>query len=204
LTLPVPPAANPRQLAFPDVRFPTAKWRHFPRMGTLVSVTLPRTLLFLSAICLCLAGSLLAGCGDRQESFYPNLSDADKAGAITRGWIPDNILPASSRTIHVVGELSPSREWCSFEFLPTDSQTLSRNLKSVDGPPPPVRHIPSPHMSWWPSVLEGNLDVAEIRKAGFQLYIVEEPKTSVTTEIFLFAIDWPRGRGFFYSKSKQG
>jgi hypothetical protein len=172
-------------------------------MGMLVSMTLPRTLLFLCAICLCLTGSFLAGCGDREESFYPNLSDADKAGAITRGWVPDNILPASSRTIHVVGELSPSREWCSFEFLPTDSHKLSRNLKVVDALPPSVKHIPSPNVSWWPSVLKGNLDVTEIRKAGFQLYIVEEPETSVTTEIFLFAIDWPRGRGFFYSKSKQ-
>jgi hypothetical protein len=66
-----------------------------------------------------------------------------------------------------------------------------------------VKHIPSPDVSWWPSVLKGNLDVTEIRKMGFQLYIVEEPETSVTTEIFLFAIDWPRGRGFFYSKRKQ-
>jgi hypothetical protein len=172
-------------------------------MSMLVSMTVPRTFLFLYAICLCLAGSLLAGCGDRQESFYPNLSDANKAGAITRGWVPENILPTSSRTIHVVGELSPSREWCSFEFLPTDSQKLSTNLKIVDALPPSVKHITSPNVSWWPSVLKGNLDVTEIRKMGFQLYIVEEPETSVTTEIFLFAIDWPRGRGFFYSKRKQ-
>jgi hypothetical protein len=170
----------------------------------LVRMTSPKVFLSLSVICLWLAASLLAGCGDRQESFYPSLSDADKAGAITRGWIPDDILPPSSRTIHGVGELSPSREWCSFEFLPSDSQRLLQNLKSVDALPLPVKGIPNPHLSWWPSVLKGNLDVNEIRKAGFQLYIVEKPETSITTEIFLFAIDWPKGRGFFHTKSKPG
>src|SRR5712664_3591068 len=111
----------------------------------LVSMTSPRMFLSLSAICLCLSASLLAGCGDdRLESFYPSLADADKDGAITRGWVPDDILPASSRTIHVVGELSPSKEWCAFEFLPNDSQSLLKNLKSVDALPPPVKHIRSP------------------------------------------------------------
>jgi hypothetical protein len=168
----------------------------------LVNMVLRKVFLLLPAICCCLASSLVAGCGDRQESFYPNLSDADKAGAIMRGWVPDDILPASSRTIHVVGELSPSKEWCGFEFLPADSQRLLKNLKSVDALPPAVKHIPSPDVSWWPSVLKGNLDVEKIREAGFQLYVVERPATSVTTEILLFAIDWPQGRAFFYSTGK--
>jgi len=168
----------------------------------LVNMILRTVFLLLSAICLCLASSLAVGCGDRQESFYPNLSEADKAGAITRGWVPDDILPASSRAIHVVGELSPSKEWCAFEFLPADSQRLLKNLKGVDVLPPPVRRVPSPGGSWWPAVLKGNLDIEKIRKAGFQLYMVERPATSVTTEILLFAIDWPQGRGFFYLTGK--
>lgn len=139
------------------------------------------------------------GCsGDRRESFYPSLADADKDGAITRGWVPDDILPASSRTIHVVGELSPSKEWCAFEFLPTDSQRFLKNLKSVDALPSPVKHIRSPHVSWWPSVLEGNLDAEKIHKAGFQLFVVERPANSVDMGIYLFAPDWSKGHGFFY------
>jgi hypothetical protein len=50
-------------------------------------------------------------------------------------------------------------------------------------------------------VLTGNLDVEKIRKAGFELYLVEKPETSVTTEILLFAIDWSKGRAFFYPTS---
>lgn len=53
-------------------------------------------------------------------------------------------------------------------------------------------------------MLKGNLDVEKIRRAGFDLYVVERPATSVTTEIFLFAIDWSKGHGFFYSTSESG
>src|SRR5438309_10634892 len=101
------------------------------------------TFLQALAVCIGMSSIFVVGCGERQESFYPSLSDADKAGAITRGWVPDDILPSSSRTIHVVGELSPSREWCSFEFLPSDSQRLLQNLKTVDALPPPVKGIPN-------------------------------------------------------------
>jgi len=47
-------------------------------------------------------------------------------------------------------------------------------------------------------VLKGNLDVEKIHKAGFELYLVERPATSVTKDMLLFAIDAAKGRGFFY------
>lgn len=134
-----------------------------------------------------------------QESYYSTLADADKVGAITRGWIPDDILPSNSRNIHEVhNPSSPSTEWCSFEFPPADSEILRRRLKSIDVLPISVRFVPIPGGAWWPSVLTGNLEVEKIHKSGLELYIVEKPETSVTTEILLFAIDWPKGRGFFY------
>jgi hypothetical protein len=46
-------------------------------------------------------------------------------------------------------------------------------------------------------VLKGNLDIENIHKAGFELYVVEKPATSVNTDILLFAVDWPKGRAFF-------
>jgi hypothetical protein len=153
----------------------------------------PRPPFHLAAIWLCLTAVLLGCGGDRSESFYPSLADADKDGAITRGWVPDDMLPASSRTIHVVGELSPSKEWCAFEFLPSDSQSLLKNLKSVDALPPPVKHIRSPHVAWWPSVLEGNLDVEKIHKAGFRLFVVERPANSVDMGIYLLLSTGRRG-----------
>ena len=143
---------------------------------------------------------LSAGLSDRHETFYPLLTDATKDGAITRGWIPES-LPRSSRSIHEVHDLSPSREWCAFEFIPADSQNLLANLKHLDGQPPSVRYVPNPSVSWWPPVLVGNLDVEKIHKSGLDLYFMERPATSVTTAVWVFAIDWSKGRGFFYLRS---
>lgn len=51
-------------------------------------------------------------------------------------------------------------------------------------------------------MLKGNLDVEKIHKAGFELYVVEKPANDVMTDILLFAVDWPKGRGFFYRTSE--
>ncbi|MBZ5540343.1 MAG: hypothetical protein LAN61_07470 [Acidobacteriia bacterium] len=169
----------------------TRNWR------ILRSMISSKAFLLMAVLCVGLACILVVGCGDRRELFYPAFADADKDGAITRGWIPD-YLPESSRAIHSVQEVSPSKEWCAFEFLPTDSQSLRKNLKSVDALPPSVRRVPSPGVSWWPALLKGNLDVEKIHRAGFELYVVETPADSVSTWVDLFAIDWAEGRGFFY------
>jgi len=157
----------------------------------------------LAALCLCLTSVLLGCSGERHESFYASLADVRKAEPSAQSWIPDDILPASTRTIHVVGELSPSKEWCAFEFLPTDSQNLLKNLKSLDALPPRVNYVQSPRVSWWPSVLEGNLDAEKIHNAGFQLFVVERPANSVDMGIYLFALDSSKGRGFFYWNYKS-
>ena len=151
-----------------------------------------------AVLCVGLICIFVACHSDHRESYYPTLRDADKEGATTRGWIPD-LLPQSSRNIREVHEISPSTEWCVFEFVPTDSQVLRTNLKSVSALPPSVRSVPNPGVSWWPAALNGKLDVEKIHREGFEIYVVERPADSVTTNISLFAIDWSNGRGFFYS-----
>jgi hypothetical protein len=149
------------------------------------------------ALCLCFT-CVLAGChDDRFESSYPSLADAVKDRAVERRWVP-SFLPESSRNIHVTGDLSPSRVWCAFEFVPTDSGQLKKSLKPVDTLPPSLTNVLGPGKSWWPSFLEGNLDPKKIRDAGFQLYVVEEPATASTTALEIFAIDWAKGQGFLY------
>jgi hypothetical protein len=140
---------------------------------------------------------------DRYESFYPSLADADKHGAITRGWIPDDILPSSSRAIHEVHDFSPSREWCAFEFATEDSENLRKNLKRIDVLPPSVRRVRNPDVPWWPTALKGNLDTGKIRSYGFDLYLIERPANTVMTDVLLFAVDWSKGRAFFYRTSKS-
>lgn len=119
------------------------------------------------------------------------------AGETTRGWIPE-FLPKSSRSIRLVEELSPSKEWCAFDFVPAGSQSFREALTKAQ-PPAPVRHVPSPGVSWWPAILTGDLDVNSIHNAGLDLYVVVRPATSVSNGFILFAINWHDGRAFFYS-----
>jgi hypothetical protein len=158
---------------------------------------------FLASPILCVGLSIIlaAGCGDRRESSYPSLADAIRAGEINRGWIPD-FLPESSRAIHIIYDPASPRTYCAFEFSPADSQRLMKNLTNLDALPPSVKHVQRSGVSWWPAMLKGNLDVEKIQRAGFKLYVVEEPGPP-NSDILLFAIDWTNGRGFFFRTNKQ-
>jgi hypothetical protein len=159
-----------------------------------------KTFLLLPVLCVGLGSILIANCSDRQESFYPALADATRAGEITRGWIPD-FLPESAQAIHIIYDPGSPRTYCAFEFSPDDSQRLIKDLNNLDALPPSVRDVQRSGVSWWPAMLKGNLDVERIHRAGFKLYIVEEPGPP-NTDILLFAIDWTKGRGFFYRTNK--
>jgi hypothetical protein len=174
-----------------------------PRLARAVAHPSKRLLIGVAIAILSIVGWLVASLlsvkfTDRSETFYPSLIEAKKDGAIDRGWIPGDLLPASSATIHELHNLSPAREWCAFAFATQDSEELRKKLKGVDVLPPSVRVIEDPAVSWWPTVLKGNLDTARIRNEGFDLYAVERPANSVQSFILLFAIDWSKGRAFFY------
>jgi hypothetical protein len=155
-----------------------------------------RARIVLLGMCIA-ANALLQACGDRQESSYATLADAAKAGDINRGWIPD-YLPTSSHAIHIVYDPSSPRTWCAFEFSPADSQSLKKNLTSVDVLPQRLKHVDGPSASFWPDFLKGDLDVARFQGTGFGAYVAEEPDVQSNTDLVLFAIDWTKGRAFFY------
>ena len=158
----------------------------------------------LVAIAACCAAlfSIVAGCrhSHDHESLYAARSDAEKSGEFYRGWLPD-FLPKSSHAIHLAYDLSPSREWCSFEFVPADAEILLNSVRPVDPHAPPIPQIPSPRVQWWPKFLEGDLDaqlIQQVGQAGFALYSVTRPLNQVENETLLFAIDRKNGRGYFY------
>lgn len=167
----------------------------------LVSMISSKALPLVHVLCITLACILVEGCRNSRDLFYSTFGEAVKAGETDRGWIPD-YLPKTSRAIHLTEQDSPSKEWCGFEFPPTDSQSLRERLKSVDALPPSVKRVQSPGVSWWPAMLNGNLDAQKIRKEGFELYVVETPANSVSTWVDLFAINWSEGRAFFYGARK--
>jgi hypothetical protein len=61
-----------------------------------------------------------------------------------------------------------------------------------------VRRVPDPGKPWWPAVLTGDFDAKKIHESGLDLYLIVEPETASTNEVMLIAIDWVKGRGFFY------
>src|SRR5437016_13581999 len=95
-----------------------------------LAVTVGIVLLFL--VVWVVVARLAASLNERYESFYLSLAEADKDGAITRGWIPDDLLPSSCLAIHEVHDLSPSSVRCSFVFATDHPDTLGMNLNSID------------------------------------------------------------------------
>jgi len=61
-----------------------------------------------------------------------------------------------------------------------------------------VRDVGDPGVSWWPDFLQGDLDVEKLHRLGFILYVAVEPGVEHSTQLVLFAINWAKGRGFFY------
>ncbi len=143
------------------------------------------------------AVALVQSCGKGHQSFYPSLADARKAGEIDRGWIPD-YFPQSSHSIHILHDPESPRTWCAFEFSPADFYALQRNLTHIDRLPARVRDLDDPNEPWWPDFLVGNLNLAEIHRRGFSVYVVIEQETESSTSPLLFVIDSVNGRGFFY------
>ena len=128
---------------------------------------------------------------------YATLADAIKAGEIDRHWVPD-YLPLSSRAIHLIYDPSSPRTWCAFEFSPADAQGLKKNLMSIDTLPERLKRMDAPGTPWWPDFLRNDLDIARFHRNGFDAYVVDEPDPHAGNSVVLFAIDWARGRAFFY------
>jgi hypothetical protein len=61
-----------------------------------------------------------------------------------------------------------------------------------------LKRVDGPGASWWPDFLKGDLDVARFHGNGFDAYLAEEPDVQSNTDLVLFAIDWAKGRAFFY------
>lgn len=155
------------------------------------------TSLHLTAVCIGLT-LLLVACGnDLRESSYHTLADARNDGAIDRGWIPD-YLPPTSRDIHEIHRIEHSKTWRSFEFLPSDSESLRRTLKSLDKSQLAGMRIEHPGVSWWPAEFDGDLDVERVNQEGYELFGVDEPTSANRTSAYLFMIDWSKGRAFYY------
>lgn len=156
----------------------------------------------LAAVCVGLA-FLIVACGNNlRESSYRTLADARNDGAIDRGWLPD-YLRQSSREIHEIHRIEHPKTWCSFKFLANDSESLRRTLKSLDKSQLAGMRIEDPSVSWWPAEFDGNLQVGKVNQEGYELLGVDESTGGNRTLVYLFLIDWSKGRAFFYQTTRR-
>lgn len=146
----------------------------------------------------------LLACGERLiESSYKSMLEAKQEGAIDHGWIPD-YLPPSSRDIHELHRISNPVGWCSFQFSPSDSEALRKTLQTLGHRAPSYERIESPGKTWWPALLEGNLNMREVNVDGYELYVINKSEQDAMHRTFdyLFLIDWSKGAGFFYQTTR--
>jgi hypothetical protein len=127
-----------------------------------------------------------AGCGETPESFYRSFSDAERAGAVDRGWIPAS-LPRGIRNIHELHKTDTGETWCAFEFGSEDTDALRKILTPVQKST--ARQIRDPRRGWWSKALTGQVDFALLQASGLELYEYIP---------FLVAVDWNRRQAFLY------
>jgi len=69
-------------------------------------------------------------CNESFESFYGTYEDAEKAGAIKRGWIPE-IIPQTGINIYEKHNLDTNNVWIRFEASVEDIEIMFNSLEIV-------------------------------------------------------------------------
>jgi len=72
----------------------------------------------------------VAGCSDQMNETYATYADAQRAGAIARGWVPA-FVPSSARDIADSHNLDTNRQTLQFTIPPPDISRMVARLSSV-------------------------------------------------------------------------
>ena len=134
------------------------------------------------------------GCRDLQvvTNTYATRAEAQTSSAIERRWIP-SLLPAGAHDIREAHDEAPSgRRWGLFSFRPDDDATLRGSLGSeisFQG----LRADAPPRIEWWPILLRGALDPAQLAATGLKGY-------SVSGDGLVVAVNWNQRRAYYWSR----
>jgi hypothetical protein len=154
----------------------------------------PRSLRFAFLGVLCYLCLTLISCRDLDvvTGAYDTLAEAQRAGAIERGWMPRG-LPSGAHDIREAHDLDRHRQWGLFNFSAPDGDALKAILRpeelSVTGL---VCDMPG-RIEWWPVLLRGTLDPEHVKSAGLKIYRAREGDLIV-------AVNWGQGRAYYWSK----
>jgi hypothetical protein len=72
----------------------------------------------------------LAACSEQVEEAYPTWAEAERAGAVERGWIPA-FVPSSARDIRESHDLDSNRQILQFTARPSDVPEMVEGLRPV-------------------------------------------------------------------------
>ena len=129
-------------------------------------------------------------CSDVDTNSYATHAEAVRDGALDRGWLPEG-LPPGVHEIREAHDLDSNRRWGLFSFAAGDVPALDELLGpevSLAGETcePPAR------IEWWPLLLRGPLNQAQIAATGLKVYRPE--KTGLT-----FAVNWDQRRAYYWT-----
>jgi hypothetical protein len=137
------------------------------------------------------AVALIVGCGysDTVTNAYATKGEAERAGAVERGWVPRG-LPASTRELREAHSIDTGQVWGLFSFAPEDGDALRALIDaeiSASGLRP---EIPA-RIEWWPVLLRSTLDAERIKSAGLQAYRGKDAALVVI-------VNWKQGRAYYW------
>ena len=139
---------------------------------------------------------LIAGlaCHDLQvvTNSYNTYGDARSSGAIEKGWLPA-LVPAGAHDIREAhDQANTRRRWGLFSFRPADDPDLRARLGSEFGFQG-IRVDAPPRIEWWPILLRGALDHAQLAATGLHGY-------DVPGDELVIAVNWNQRRAYYWSR----
>ncbi|HET7220685.1 MAG TPA: hypothetical protein VFJ02_21680, partial [Vicinamibacterales bacterium] len=105
----------------------------------------------IAAVCLVLA-SAACGYSDAVTNAYATRAEAERDGAIERGWVPRG-LPPSAHDLREAHNLDTNRRWGLFHFEEADREALRAVLKPDEISLAGIRSEPPLRVEWWPLLL---------------------------------------------------
>ena len=122
---------------------------------------------------------------------YATLAEAEKAGAVDRGWLPRG-LPAGTREIREAHDLDSNRRWGLFNFPPDQAEQL-KGLLASEIPFEGLTCHPPRRIEWWPVLLREDLDGERIAATGLRAFSARE-------DGLIVAVNWAQGRAYYWTR----
>jgi hypothetical protein len=144
-----------------------------------------------------LASVSLPACADSSvhTATYATMAEAREAGAVEKGWFPNN-LPEHVYELRAAYDLDdPARRWGVFNFRDADHEALRAILAPGEVSIAGVAMDIPPRIEWWPVQLRGRLDEERILATGLQAHRSRDGALT-------FLVNWKQGRGYYWRSAR--